>query len=237
MLPVNSYTETNLLDMVDLDDVLLTDCAYLDIMECESFCEVADHLTVSHLNVHSIPSKYEDIIDLLDTMKEKKLLPDVLLLCETFFNERNYDKFPFQNFDIISAFRKNKSMGGVSIMIKKQLKYYEREDLKVLDEGKFESIFIEIPRQSQDNIVIGEVYTIAGTNENEFISNYESIVNRIRNEHKKIIIGTDQNLDYLKLHIHNNTMKFFELNHLLPTIFKPTRVTHSSATLQVNHWT
>ena len=45
---------------------------------------------------------------------------------------------------------------------------------------------------------------------------------------------TDQNLDYLKINTHSNTRKFYELNltnNLIPTIFRPTRVTHSSATL------
>ena len=75
------------------------------------------------------------------------------------------------------------------------------------------------------------------TNENEFIEKYhkyESIVSKIRAEKKKAIIGTDQNLDYLKINSHANTMNFFKMNLdncLIPTMYKPTRVTHSSATL------
>ena len=82
--------------------------------------------------------------------------------------------------------------------------------------------------------MIGEVYRAPGTNENDFIEIYSNVITKIRQEKKKIIIGTDQNLDYLKINQHNNTMKFFDLNlsnHLLATILKPTRITHSSATL------
>ena len=147
------YTESNLLDLVDLDDVLLTDCCYLDLSQCPKQCDTGNCFTVGHLNIHSIPNKYEDMIDLLDILKEKNLLPDVILLCETFLNERNHDKFSFQNYNMVSAYRKNKSKGRVSIMIKKNIKYYERDDLNIFDEGIFESIFIEIPRQCQDNIV------------------------------------------------------------------------------------
>ena len=49
-----------------------------------------------------------------------------------------------------------------------------------------------------------------------------------------IVIGTDQNLDFLKIHEHTNTAKFLDVNlsnNLLPTISKPTRITHRSCTL------
>ena len=48
-----------------------------------------------------------------------------------------------------------------------------------------------------------------------------------------MIISTDENLD-LKTNKHKNTANFLETNFaagLTPTITKPTRITHSSATL------
>ena len=78
----------------------------------------------------------------------------------------------------------------------------ERPDLCIFDEGKFESIFIEIPRRGKCSIIVGEV---PGTRENDFIEKHERIIKK----HKKIIIGTDQNLDYLKIPTHQRTMEFF----------------------------
>ena len=101
---------------------------------------------------------------------------------------------------------KNKRLGGVSILIRSHIDYVERPELKIFDEGKFESIFLEISQKGRKNIVVGEVYRVPGTNENEFIEKYESIVSKIRAEKKKAIIGTDQNLDYLKINSHANTM-------------------------------
>ena len=49
-----------------------------------------------------------------------------------------------------------------------------------------------------------------------------------------LVIGTDQNLDLLKVNEHNPTSEFLELNlteGLLPMISKPTRITHKSSTL------
>ena len=46
-----------------------------------------------------------------------------------------------------------------------------------------------------------------------------------------MVIGTDQNLDYLKILKHKPTEDFFELNianEMIPTITVPTRVSHTS---------
>ncbi len=67
-----------------------------------------------------------------------------------------------------------------------------------------------------------------------FFTKYEEIIKKISNEKKHIVIGTDQNLDFLKIHEHTNTAKFLDVNlsnNLLPTISKPTRITHRSCTL------
>jgi exonuclease III len=224
----------NLMNLIELDDALLTDCTYLDLNKSESLHIGCNQFTVGHLNIHSIPGKYDDLLDLFDGLKTKHILPDILLLCETFLNEKNFDKFHFKDYDLISEYRRSKSKGGVSILIQNQFKYLVREDLRLFEEGKFESIFVEIPRKNSQNVIIGEIYRVPGTSEKEFLDKYEELLSKIRSENKKIIIGTDQNLDYLKINTHSNTMKFFELNllnNLIPTITKPTRVTHSTATL------
>lgn len=198
----------NLLNLIDFQEALISDCNYLDIDEISKYSK-DDAFIVSHLNIHSLPDKYDDFSDLLNTMYEKNLLPDILLLCETFLSEKNVSRYSFDGFELISQYRKSKTRGGVSIMLKSDINYIERHDLGIFEEGKFESIFVEIPRRGKENIVVGEIYRVPGTSEADFLQNYESIVEKIRSEKKKIIIGTDQNLDYLKIHIHNNTMKFF----------------------------
>ena len=223
----------SLLDKIEYENLITHDCNYMDINE--ALVENQDtSFRVAHLNVHSIPDKYYDLLDLFEIMREKNMLPDVVLFCETFFSEKNFSKYSFDNFDLISRYRKNKSRGGVSILIRSNIKYIERSDIDIFEEGIFESVFIEVQRKYKCNIVIGEIYRIPGTCEREFIEKYKSIVAKIKHENKKIIIGTDQNLDYLKINAHSRTMDFFNLNlenNIIPTIYKPTRVTHTSATL------
>ena len=224
----------DLLDVINFEDVLISECRYIDLNDAESRVAQKDNFIVSHFNIHSLPDKHDDMLELLQMLEEKNLLPHICLLCETFLSEKNCTKFQFDNYDLINEYRTNKRRGGVSIMVRSYLKYIERPDLKIFDEGKFESIFIEIAQKNRKNIVVGEIYRVPGTNEREFLEKYDSIITKIKSEHKHVIIGTDQNLDYLKINSHANTMKFFETNlanNVIPTIYKPTRITHNSATL------
>ena len=52
-----------------------------------------------------------------------------------------------------------------------------------------------------------------------------------------VVFGTDQNMDLLKLDSHKPTSELFDTffnNGILPTITRPTRITHTSATLTDN---
>ena len=231
---LDNYMEHNLLNHIEFDDILSGECSYIDLNDIPCQNELISNFTICHLNIHSVPAKCDDLTELLHKLKGKGLRPDIFLLCETFLNERNFNRYSFDGYEFISEYRRKSSGGGVSILIKSNIKYNVRDDLKIYDEKKFESIFIEIPRKNKANIIVGEVYRTPGTNESYFLDCYESIVRKIRLEHKKIIIGTDQNLDSLKINLQRNTNNFFEMNlsnNLLPAILKPTRVTHSTATL------
>ena len=65
------------------------------------------------------------------------------------------------------------------------------------------------------------------------ITNYELLTNKLQNENKEIIIGTDQNFDYLNIHCaySKHLLETFFAACLVPTITRPTRITSESATL------
>ena len=84
------------------------------------------------------------------------------------------------------------------------------------------------------NTVAGSIYRVPDSNIDDFIKEYSSIIAKINNEGNDLNIGTDQNLDYLKINTHKKTAKFFDINlesGILPCFTKPTRVTSKSATL------
>lgn len=190
-----------------------------------------------HFNIRSLEAHFTDFCMLLDMLKQRGTELDIILLCETFCNKFNYNKFALDGFKHEPLYRKKMSKGGVSIFIRDTIEYKLRKDLSFFDEGIFESIFIEL---TEGGTIVGEVYRIPDKNPNIFLTNMESIISRIEAEHKICFIGTDQNLDLLKCEIHEPTNQLMNLNFqhaMLPLFYIPTRITHTSATLIDNIYT
>ncbi len=172
----------DLFDLIDLNfNPLKNECNYTEPEDLKNESTNSSQLVTLHLNIHSIPDKLDQLKDLLSTLSENNVHVDVLLICETFITDSIRSKCDIKGYDLYDEHRKNITRGGVAIYVNKKLKYKERKDLNVFDEGKFESCFMEIICKSR-NIVIGEIYKIPGTNENDFIKTYEDIVKKIKAE-------------------------------------------------------
>ena len=94
--------------------------------------------------------------------------------------------------------------------------------------------FVKINLQNRGNHVIGEIYQPPNGNYKTFEECYHNLLKIMSKEKNDLIIGTDQNLDFIKIDQHVETSNFLDLNltyHILPTITKPTRVTTVTATL------
>ena len=92
-------------------------------------------------------------------------------------------------------------------------------------------------KMNKTAILVHEIYHASNSNEQTFLHEYNTILNIINREKKRVILSTDQNLDCLKLHVHTMTIKLLDLNlekNILPTICLPTRVTHTTVTLVDN---
>ena len=190
-------------------------------------------LNVLQLNIHSLPSKLCQLKNLLSDLKSSSIEIDLVMLCETFINDNNADLCAIPGYTFLESHRQNKSRGGVAIYVNNKFTFKLRKDLDIFDECFFESKFIELT-STKKHVIVGEIYRIPNTNEKEFIDKYSQILQKVSDENKDIIFGMDQNLDFLKFAQHTNTSDFLNLNYsfgLLPTISRPTRITHSTATL------
>ena len=187
-------------------------------------------LKVIHYNIHSLPDKFDQLKLFLTN---SQIDPDIILLCETFLNERNQLLYELEDYQFISTNRKTKSCGGVGMYIKSGITFKLRPDLAPHIEGIFESIFIEILNPDL-RYIVGEIYRPPNTNVQNAIDNYEATINMINQSKLQAIIGTDQNLCYMRINEHKKTQDllntFFE-NGYIPTIIKPTRITQNTATL------
>ena len=106
----------------------------------------------------------------------------------------------------------------------------ERPDLCVNIEGEVESIAIEVKDiYDKQNAIIADIYRVPNTNERISIERYDEFVTKLCQTKMDIIIGTDQNVDLMKLHTNRNVSEVFHVFFtagVLPTVRRPTRVTH-----------
>jgi len=219
--------------------LLNIESAYFDMEQLGSYLHNIDtndttfEYTSMHLNIQSLPAKFDALKLLIHELREKHIVLDFIMLCETFLRDDIVHHFDIPDYSLVYQNRPNSSRGGVAIYISKQFNYKKREDLSINVPGTFESIFIEI-ETNKSKAVIGEIYRVPNTNETNSINMYENIIKKLNDYKNTIIIGTDQNFDYIKINHHNNTeslLGIFLANGLIPTITKPTRITHSTATL------
>ena len=78
---------------------------------------------------------------------------------ETWLDEESEKSMAVEGYRAVCASRKQRSGGGVALLVRDGLTYRERPDLGTFDEGQFESVFIEIIRgRGRRNDVVGVVY-------------------------------------------------------------------------------
>ena len=227
----------------DEDDIFTfsdQDCSYYNIDELEqSLNDTNFKYKALHLNMRSLNKNFDKLKLLLIELQEIKCSPDFIMICESFLNQDNCGFYHITGYSLIEKHRSITTGGGVALYIKDGFSYRARDDLSTFHEGLFESIFVEIDvNNSAKKLILGEIYRVPNTNQRDFIDKYNSIITKIgKND---IIIGTDQNLDLIKSGTDSNIQDFLNLNYsngIIPLVTKPTRITHTSATLIDNIYT
>ena len=194
------------------------------------------HLTCLHLNIHSLPAKYDQLTRLIYEMENVGTPIDIILLCETFLRDISAVMCNIPGYTFVYKNRDNVARGGVALYIKSGIHFKQRDDLSLNVESEFESLFVEINSTeiNSPNLIVGEIYRVPGTNEQASLERFQYILNGINQSNLRSVIGTDQNFDLLNVDRHTNTaelLSMFLASGHLPTILRPTRVTHSTSTL------
>ena len=157
---------------------------------------------------------------------------DVALLCETWLRQDTVKFIDIPHYTLISKERKGKKDGGVCILTRDDLKIRRRTDLEI-DSNVLANVVAEL-KGDKDPKIPASCYSAPNSCQTEFLACYNSLLSKLAKQSKNVVIGLDHNLDLLKSSIHKNTHDFPESNiesRLLPCITKPTRVTHSTASL------
>ena len=189
-----------------------------------------------HINIHSVPDKFDVLKSILDRLGGVGINVDFILLCETFLTDQNCNKYSLPGYQPFYQNRKLKTKRGVAAYISTKYTATERKDLCINVEGEFESIIVDVQtHNNQRHIAVGEMYRIPNTPEKESIQRYEQLIENIeRAKFSEVVIGTDQNIDLLKVNVNHNVELFLStlLSHnVIPLVTLPTRITYNSATL------
>lgn len=188
-----------------------------------------------HLNIQGLMSSKDNLEHLLNKLESANIYIDFILLCEIFlYGSEQELQCHIPGYQFVCTNRKSKTKGGVGIYVNNKHQFKIRNDLSTFIEGEYETIFIEINSKTH-KAIIGEIYRIPNTPTELSLYRYEDTITKLlKNKTHDIIIGTDQNFDYLKINDHKPTSDLFDhfiSNGLVPVITKPTRITHSTASL------
>ena len=75
------------------------------------------NLNVLHLNIRSFLKNKDSLVLLLEELANVNLIPDVIVLCETFLNDFNVNLAKILGYNTFSKYRVNTTGGGVSILV------------------------------------------------------------------------------------------------------------------------
>jgi exonuclease III len=170
--------------------------------------------------VQSLKNKKLDL-DVLLT--DKVLESDVLCITEHLFNENEIDYYNFDNYSLLSKFcRKNKLHGGSCIYVKTNLEAKPYNLFERLNqEEHFEARIVEL---IQFNTIIICLYRTPISNINLFIDNMDTIISKLTNKGKSIIIVGDLNIDFLKRSVNPQLHKMLKSYGLRAIVNVPTRI-------------
>lgn len=211
-------------------------CKYTTMAEIPSKAGVyKDWPLVIHLNIRSLPKNFDRLQLMLSNFEESGVKIGAILLCETFLNDLNANLFGLRNFKFFELHRHDQRGGGVGIYISSLYQPKIRTDLSVYEKGIIESIFCEATINKK-KIILGEIYRPPSGRESIYIEKLNIVYEKLNGSNASVIIGADQNIDFLKLKqgANNSPSKLIDLcteNGLLPLITKPTRVTSTTQSL------
>ena len=216
------------LDFLDPDQ---DRCDYFELDDNKCWQSNHGDLTILQLNIRGLFGKQNELRNMLNSICGANKV-DIVLLQETWLTSENKNRLNIPGYKHFAAHRPNKKGGGVSILINDELKSREisLKDFGTLTEAKFVEIKLEDRR-----LVVGSMYRPPNSKGSDFITNFEKIMKILKlSEKTDVIIGLDHNLDFLKASKHKETSLFinrvFDYG-LLPCITRPTRITHTSASL------
>ena len=180
-------------------------------------------LHISHLNVHYLYPKLDEIKHLLNDQGNI----DILCLCETFLNEEfSNNEVDIDGYQMIRKDRQTHG-GGLVIYTKSYLSCIHRDDLETAD---IEMLWIEVRNNRQKPFLLCYCYRPPSTT--DWISKVEDAIEKANTEEKEIIMLGDFNYNLLsETSAAKQWLDITSSLNLKQLVQVPTRVTDTTRTL------
>ena len=206
------------------------ECSYTTPDRFESTMPLEnDTFTCLNVNIRSLSKNFDKLRECLKATNHDFT---VIGISETHLKGKPLEYYNIPGYKMEYVNRIGREKGGVCIYVNDKVKFKTRKDLWVAN-ANFESCFIEIERLNAKNILVGVIYR-AHTSVDDFTLDIEKVFNKTNSENKITYVMGDFNIDLLKDDISrpiHDYVDFIYSKSLIPTIYKPTRITESSATL------
>ena len=203
-----------------------------DILQNETTIsrEQSNHLSFFHLNIRSLQNKIDELSTLLSTLNIKF---SVVGITETWLRDSS-PGVSIDGYNFVYKNRLARSGGGVGLYVSDNLDYRIRTDICANEDEVMESLFIEIIRPHERNVIVGIIYRPPDQNVNDFVSRMNDVLGEISRDNKTCYLMGDFNLNLLNNENHNATGEFLDglYSHLFfPLITLPSRITSHTASL------
>ena len=229
------YECTNISSRFDNDDHMkevynIPKCPYLtpEQFKLNSFAD-NDQFTILNVNIRSLGKNLDKLKNCIKVLDHDFT---IIGLSETHLKGKPHDFYNLPNYNMEYTNRIGREKGGVCLYISNHIKYKLRKDLCIANTN-YESCFIEVENLNGKNALVGVIYR-AHTSIDDFIHDIDVIYNKITSENKLSYIMGDFNIDLLKDDVHRPIHDYLDLvysHSLIPTIYKPTRITEHTATI------
>ena len=161
--------------------------------------------------------------------------PSVIAINETFLRDNNFGPhYDLKNYEFLSNCRKKHRGGGVGIYVHESVNFEIREDLTIMEDKIFVSLFIEI-KGADRNFIHGTIYRSPNSDNdanNIFQEYLKKCLAKLKKSKKACFIQGDLNFNLIEVS-DKYTESFTDImfdNSFYPHINIPTRITATSAT-------
>ena len=142
----------------------VNDCKYYTLTEFNDIKCEGNSLNLFHQNIASLTLHFDELSTVLDNSVKKF---DFIGITETGFNSRSdtHDLKGYRHLDCLTE----ASKGGVRLYFSENFNYRRRNDLRIYESKKLESVFVEVlSNQNGQNMIIGCVYKHPEMNISDF---------------------------------------------------------------------